>query len=126
MAKTIKLKATLEVTNGKFTAKSTKEISVTQHNAGSWQRTQIIGASVAEELDLSGVSLARALYIENLDDNLHGDFGPVHLGNLIQFGQIGPGEVAMIPLYPGVDIAAITASGTGTDEALIQYMVAEH
>lgn len=125
MAQEIRLQATVTVTNGDLTAKMTDSVLVDQSNPGVFQAQQPIG-NVPEVLNLGGLADPAVLYIKNTHAFHYVTLGPLHSGVMVPFMHLDPGVVNMIVLTRGVTLLAQTNDGTGTDEAIVAYMVVEN
>lgn len=120
MANEIRFNATLEVRNGALNVSQRKDVRADQTTAGAWTGTQNIGTT-EEVLSLAGVTTPRALFIENLGPTNYVDFGPEVAGAMEEIGRLKSGEVAMIPLFPGVVIRM--KANTGAVD--VAYMLVE-
>lgn len=120
MSDEIRFNATLQVVNGPLNLKQSKDIRADQTTAGAWAGEQNIGTS-EEVLSVAGVTAARAMLIQNLDETNYVDFGPESGGAMVAIGRLRPGECALIPLKPGIVIRA----QANTAACEVAYMLAE-
>lgn len=117
MADEIRFIASLECSNGSLKASQKKDIRADQTTRGAWSGIQNIGTS-EEVLVVSGVTSARAVLIENLDEENFVDIGPELTGAMVAWMRLYPGDVALVPLKPSVvtrakaDTAAVDVAYT--------------
>lgn len=120
MANEINFNATLEVSNGSLKVSQKRQRRADQTTAGAWVGVQNIGTT-EEVLSVAGVVAARAILIENLDDTNYVDFGPEVAGALEELIQLQPGDIAMLPLFPG----AVIRGKANTAAVDVAYMLVE-
>lgn len=125
MANEIRIQALLQVTNGEITAKMTDNVSVDQTYPGAYQYSQEINNAAEEDIYIAAVTTPRMLFLQNSDSNSYIDIGPKSGGVMVPLMRLWPGEIAMMPLYPGVTLRARCNDGTGTDAAILTYMITE-
>lgn len=120
MSDEIRLSATLQVSNGPINAKLSKDIRVDQTTAGAWQGVQNIGTT-EEVLSVSGVTAARAIWVQNQDATNYVDWGPESGGAMVAMGRLQPGDISMVTLKPAV----VIRMKANTAAVTVVYMLAE-
>ncbi len=109
MADEIKIRISLNVTNGDFLENyAPGQIDVDQAAIGRYGGVQIIGTT-EEILDFGDVSTAGYLFLRNLDATNYLEYGPESAGSgaaMVILGKLKPGEPALLRLSPGVVMRA--------------------
>lgn len=120
MANEITFNATLQVINGAINSKLSKNLRADQTTAGAWTGVQSVPTSDTV-IVLSGVTAARAVFIENTDDTNYIDLGPTVAGAIAPLIRLKAGEVAMLPLKPSI----VLRGQANTGSVVIKYMLVE-
>ena len=120
MANEIRFRADLRVVNGNLDVRQQKDKQSDQTTAGAVSRTQTIPTSDTV-ISLTGVTAARAVFIENTDATNYIDIGPTSGGAIVPLSRLYPGEVALFPLTPGV----VLRGQANTASVVMNYMLVE-
>lgn len=120
MAGEIRFNATLQVVNGSINTKLSKDVRADQTTAGAWTGVQTVPTSDTV-IVISGVTAARAIWVQNTDATNYIDLGPTVAGAIAPLIRLKAGEIGSFPLKPGI----VLRGQANTGSVIIAYMLAE-